>query len=237
MPDDRCEVVLYTPSHDATFASLGVEGARDVVDLWADRSAALGARDDVAYVLVFENRGAEVGATIAHPHGQIYAFDLVPPAPARRGRPLRGPRSAGDRPPCRLVGWMECVGRACVVVADRPPPRAGESGARPAVADTATPNGPRRTPRRRAGATRPPVRPAAPLHALVPPTSLRRSRVERTSVARAPRVALARRRRRALHRGGRARLRGLLQPRRARSVRRRAAGRVRMIVVSRARDA
>ena len=82
MPDDRCEVVLYTSDHDATFASLGVEGARHVVDLWADRSAALGARDDVAYVLVFENRGAEVGATIAHPHGQIYAFDVIPPAPA-----------------------------------------------------------------------------------------------------------------------------------------------------------
>ena len=84
LPDDRCEVVLYTSRHDATFASLGVEGARRVVDLWADRSAALGARGDVAYVLVFENRGAEVGATIAHPHGQIYAFDLVPPAAARR---------------------------------------------------------------------------------------------------------------------------------------------------------
>ena len=82
LPDDRCEVVLYTPEHDATFASLGVEGAHRVVDLWAERSAALGAREDVAYVLVFENRGPEVGATIAHPHGQIYAFDAVPPAPA-----------------------------------------------------------------------------------------------------------------------------------------------------------
>jgi UDPglucose--hexose-1-phosphate uridylyltransferase len=77
---DRCEIVLYTPDHDATFSSLGVDGARRVVDLWADRTAALGARDDVDYVLVFENRGAEVGATIAHPHGQIYAFDHVPDA-------------------------------------------------------------------------------------------------------------------------------------------------------------
>jgi UDPglucose--hexose-1-phosphate uridylyltransferase len=77
---DRCEIVLYTPDHDATFWSLGVDGARRVVDLWADRTAALGARDDVDYVLVFENRGPEVGATIAHPHGQIYAFDHVPDA-------------------------------------------------------------------------------------------------------------------------------------------------------------
>ncbi len=49
-----------------------------VIDLWADRTARLGARDDVDYVLVFENRGREVGATIAHPHCQIYAFDHVP---------------------------------------------------------------------------------------------------------------------------------------------------------------
>jgi UDPglucose--hexose-1-phosphate uridylyltransferase len=80
MPDDRCEVVLYTAEHDAQLWSIGSAGVRKVVDLWADRTAALGARDDVDYVLVFENRGPEVGATIAHPHGQIYAFDHVPPA-------------------------------------------------------------------------------------------------------------------------------------------------------------
>jgi len=81
MPDARCEVLLYTPDHDANFGSLGLVRARRVVDLWAERTVALGARDDVAYVLAFENRGAEVGATIAHPHGQIYAFDHVPARP------------------------------------------------------------------------------------------------------------------------------------------------------------
>jgi UDPglucose--hexose-1-phosphate uridylyltransferase len=83
MPDDRCEMVLYTPEHDAEFWTLGRDGARRVVDLWAERTAALGARDDVDYVLVFENRGAEVGATIPHPHGQIYAYPEVPPEPLR----------------------------------------------------------------------------------------------------------------------------------------------------------
>ena len=77
------EIVLYTPQHDASFASLGVDGARRVVDLWAERTAALLARPDVAYVLVLENRGREVGATIDHPHGQIYGFPFVPPVPAR----------------------------------------------------------------------------------------------------------------------------------------------------------
>ena len=84
MAGERCEVVLYTPEHDATFASLGRAGARKVIDLWADRTAALGARPDVDYVLVFENRGPEVGATIAHPHGQIYAYDHVPSRQSRR---------------------------------------------------------------------------------------------------------------------------------------------------------
>lgn len=83
MPDDRCEIVLYTDDHDSTFASLGVDGARKVIDLWAERTAALGARDDVEFVLVFENRGPEVGATISHPHGQIYAYDHVPDRPRR----------------------------------------------------------------------------------------------------------------------------------------------------------
>jgi len=83
MPDDRCEVVLYSPRHDASMATLGVEAIRRVIDMWATRTATLGARPDVAYVLVFENRGASVGATIAHPHGQIYAYDHVPHRPAR----------------------------------------------------------------------------------------------------------------------------------------------------------
>jgi UDPglucose--hexose-1-phosphate uridylyltransferase len=100
MEGGRCEVVLYTPLHDATFPSLGVAGARKVIDLWANRTAELGARDDVDYVLVFENRGPEVGATIAHPHGQIYAYDHVP---SRQSRRLAGgwtPDKASDE---RLV--------------------------------------------------------------------------------------------------------------------------------------
>lgn len=110
MPGGRCEVVLYTPEHDATFASLGVDGARKVIDLWADRTAELGARDDVDYVLVFENRGPEVGATIAHPHGQIYAYDHVP---SRQSRRLAGGWTPDKSPDERLIverdGWRAYV--------------------------------------------------------------------------------------------------------------------------------
>jgi UDPglucose--hexose-1-phosphate uridylyltransferase len=117
LPDNRCEVVLYTPDHDATFWSLGVDGALAVVDLWADRTAALGARDDIAYVLVFENRGAEVGATIPHPHGQIYAYPEVPPTPAAE---LAAPGCAlcdevlGNRLVSEAGGWRAWVPHASV---------------------------------------------------------------------------------------------------------------------------
>ena len=110
MTGERCEVVLYTPDHDATFPSLGIDGARRVVDLWADRTAELGARPDVDYVLVFENRGPEVGATIPHPHGQIYAYDHVPERPRRLLHNGWTPDAdAGDRRLHRTGGWQAWV--------------------------------------------------------------------------------------------------------------------------------
>ena len=77
------EVIVYSDDHTATLATLGVERVRLLVDVWADRYAALGGRDEVAYVFVFENRGESVGVTLHHPHGQVYAYPEVPPLPAR----------------------------------------------------------------------------------------------------------------------------------------------------------
>lgn len=114
-PDGRSEVVLYTPEHDLPFWKLGVDGARRVVDLWAERTEALGRRDDVDYVLVFENRGAEVGATISHPHGQIFGLSPVPNAPlAELRRAARGECPLCRPPEVELVvaahgGWTAWV--------------------------------------------------------------------------------------------------------------------------------
>ena len=80
-PDGRAEILLFSPDHDASLSTLGPAGVERVVRLWADRTRQLGGRDDVAYVLLFENRGDLVGATIPHPHGQVYAFTNVPPVP------------------------------------------------------------------------------------------------------------------------------------------------------------
>lgn len=117
-PNDRCEVVLYHPDHDARLASLPVTHVRKVVDLWAQRSSVLGARDDVEYVLVFENNGAEVGATISHPHGQIYAYPHVPAAPAGElARAAAGHRLLEDEPSLVVVerdGWRAWVPSAAI---------------------------------------------------------------------------------------------------------------------------
>lgn len=110
----RCEVVLYTPDHDASLAQIGAGGIRAVIDLWAERTEMLLAEPDVAYVFVFENRGAEVGATIAHPHGQIYAFDHVPD---RQRRLLDGGWSPDGAPGDRSVMTTELW----TVVAQRAP--------------------------------------------------------------------------------------------------------------------
>jgi UDPglucose--hexose-1-phosphate uridylyltransferase len=73
-----CEVVLYSPQHDARLSTLSTENITELVDVWAQRTTALQALPNGECVVIFENNGAEIGATIPHPHGQIYAFDHVP---------------------------------------------------------------------------------------------------------------------------------------------------------------
>ncbi|MCW2607683.1 MAG: galactose-phosphate uridylyltransferase [Frankiales bacterium] len=79
----RCEVVCFTPDHDASFAALTPDAVRLVVDVWADRTASLGALPGVEQVFPFENRGVEIGVTLAHPHGQVYAYPFVTPRTRR----------------------------------------------------------------------------------------------------------------------------------------------------------
>jgi UDPglucose--hexose-1-phosphate uridylyltransferase len=78
-----CEVICFTPRHDASFADLSAAQAATVMAAWADRSAELARRADVTQVYCFENRGAEIGVTLSHPHGQIYALPYVTPRTAR----------------------------------------------------------------------------------------------------------------------------------------------------------
>ena len=90
------EVIVYTDRHDLSLADLDVEHLARLVDVWADRYAVLGARPEVGYVFVFENKGEAVGVTLDHPHGQIYGYPDIPPRPrqelmtARRHRAEHG---------------------------------------------------------------------------------------------------------------------------------------------------
>lgn len=78
LDEGYCEVVLYSPDHSASLATLDNDSIAELIDLWAERTTALRTLPNGECVVVFENRGAEIGATIPHPHGQIYAFDHVP---------------------------------------------------------------------------------------------------------------------------------------------------------------
>jgi UDPglucose--hexose-1-phosphate uridylyltransferase len=90
----RCEVVCFTPDHDASFADLSEEQARLVLDAWTDRTAELSHLPSVKQVFCFENRGAEIGVTLQHPHGQIYAYPFLTPRTALMLRSLAGHKAA-----------------------------------------------------------------------------------------------------------------------------------------------
>ena len=78
-----CEVIVFTQDPSNSFGMLPVDHIALILEVWADRHRELGAIPDVNYVMPFENRGVEVGVTLHHPHGQIYAYPFVPPVAAR----------------------------------------------------------------------------------------------------------------------------------------------------------
>ncbi|MEU9302037.1 galactose-1-phosphate uridylyltransferase [Streptomyces sp. NPDC048269] len=93
----RCEVVCFTPDHGARFADLTPAAARLVLDAWTDRTAELSALPGVEQVYCFENRGTEIGVTLAHPHGQIYAFSFATPRTAKMTAAAAAHRAATGR--------------------------------------------------------------------------------------------------------------------------------------------
>ena len=78
-PLGRCEVVCFTSVHDSSFAELTPQRVRTVFEAWVDRTQVLSALPQTKQVYCFENKGEEIGVTLHHPHGQIYAFPFVTP--------------------------------------------------------------------------------------------------------------------------------------------------------------
>ena len=79
----RCEVVCFSPDTTGSFGTQSVGRARTVIEAWADRTAALSTLPGVEQVFPFENRGEQIGVTLHHPHGQIYAYPYVTPRTTR----------------------------------------------------------------------------------------------------------------------------------------------------------
>ena len=75
----QCEIIVYSANHKDTIAEMPLDRIKLLVQTWNDRYTELLKREDINYVLPFENRGKECGVTLHHPHGQIYCYPFIPP--------------------------------------------------------------------------------------------------------------------------------------------------------------
>ncbi len=79
----KCEVICFTADHGQSFKDLSTERIRVLLEAWIDRTRELSQEKFIQHITPFENRGEEVGVTLAHPHGQIYAYSYIPPKVTR----------------------------------------------------------------------------------------------------------------------------------------------------------
>ncbi|WP_413452246.1 galactose-1-phosphate uridylyltransferase [Georgenia phoenicis] len=93
----RCEVICFSPDAEASLSTVDERRMRTVIEAWADRTAELGALPGIEQVFCFENRGKEIGVTLHHPHGQIYAYPYLTPRTATMLRQAREHRAATGR--------------------------------------------------------------------------------------------------------------------------------------------
>jgi UDPglucose--hexose-1-phosphate uridylyltransferase len=93
-----CRVVCFSPRHDLSLAEMPAADIRRVVDTWARQTQELGALPFTSYVQIFENRGAMMGASNPHPHGQIWTLGYIPDEPAREIRAQETYFTAHGRP-------------------------------------------------------------------------------------------------------------------------------------------
>ncbi len=110
----ECRVICFSPDHARTLPQLEHDERRAVVDTWCAQTAELGAR--WRWVQVFENKGAAMGCSNPHPHGQVWACDFVPDEPAAEDREQRAWHAAHGRPLLLEVARRELEARERVVV-------------------------------------------------------------------------------------------------------------------------
>ena len=81
-----CRVLCFSPRHDLTLSRMTTDAILRVVQLWAVQTEEIGSMSDIGYVQVFENKGAMMGCSNPHPHGQIWATAHIPSIPAAEER-------------------------------------------------------------------------------------------------------------------------------------------------------
>lgn len=75
----KCEVICFTAEHGKSFKDLSPQRVRVLLEAWIDRTQELSLEPYIEHIAPFENRGEEIGVTLSHPHGQIYAYSYLPP--------------------------------------------------------------------------------------------------------------------------------------------------------------
>jgi UDPglucose--hexose-1-phosphate uridylyltransferase len=81
-----CKVICFSPRHDLTIPEMEVDAIVKVVDLWQEEYKQLGDNKDINYVQIFENKGAIMGCSNPHPHGQIWSQSSIPDVPYKEDK-------------------------------------------------------------------------------------------------------------------------------------------------------
>jgi UDPglucose--hexose-1-phosphate uridylyltransferase len=100
-----CKVICFSPRHDLTLPRMDLPSIKDLIDVWAREYLEIGGSQDIAYVQIFENRGAIMGCSNPHPHCQIWASSSVPDIPAREGE--RQAARLAESGKCLLCEYLE----------------------------------------------------------------------------------------------------------------------------------
>jgi UDPglucose--hexose-1-phosphate uridylyltransferase len=114
----RCRVVCYSPRHDLSLSNMDRPAIRRVVDTWVQEYRQLGSQNFINYVQIFENRGAMMGASNPHPHGQVWCNQTLPVEPAEEQASLLDYRR--EKGSCLLCDYLalELAGQQRIVCAN-----------------------------------------------------------------------------------------------------------------------
>ncbi|PPQ63186.1 hypothetical protein CVT24_005731 [Panaeolus cyanescens] len=84
-----CDVIIFHPRHDLTIARMSKEDVKQIINEWVRIYEQRGRQDGIEYVQIFENKGAMMGCSNPHPHGQVWSLSTIPSIPSSELRSLK----------------------------------------------------------------------------------------------------------------------------------------------------